>query len=91
MTQSYSASAAIIIPFLQAVLETGANPMATGLAAASGGALMQYFLAGGPVAALATVIPVIPGATLRSANRFQRLSILAGLAVAFALTTLLSL
>ncbi len=91
MTQSYSASATIIIPFLQIVLDTGADPMAAGLAAASGGALMQYFLAGGPVAALATVIPVIPGSTLRTANRFQRLSILVGLAVALALTTILSL
>ncbi len=91
MTQSYSASAVIIIPFLEIVLDTGADPMAAGLAAASGGALMQYFLTGGPVAALATVIPVIPGSSLRTANRFQRSSILVSLAVALALTTALSL
>jgi hypothetical protein len=90
MTQSYGASAAVIIPMLQVVLKTGVDPMAAGLAAAAGGALMQYFLTGGPVAALATVIPVIPNTDLRTANRFQRPSILAGLIIAFILTTALS-
>ncbi len=91
LTQSYSASAAIILPFLQIVLNTGADPFAAALAAASGGALAQYFLTGGPVAALATVIPVIQGAELKAANRFQRPSILFGLFVALVLASLFSL
>jgi hypothetical protein len=91
MTQSYAASAAIILPFLQVVLNTGANPLASGLAAAAGGALMQYFLTGGPVAALATVIPVIPNTDLKTANRFQRPSIIFGLLVALVVTTIVSL
>jgi hypothetical protein len=52
---------------------------------------MQYFLTGGPVAALATVIPVIPNSDLRTANRFQRPAILSGLAVAFIVTLVLGL
>lgn len=91
MTQSYGASAAIILPFLQVVLKTGADPFAAALAAAAGGAITQYFLTGGPVAALATVIPVIPGSELKTANRFQRPSILAGLGVAFVITFLLGM
>jgi hypothetical protein len=91
MTQSYGASAAVIIPFLQVVLKTGADPMAAGLAAAAGGALMQYFLTGGPVAALATVIPVIPNTDLKTANRFQRPSIILGLLAALIVTTLVSM
>ena len=89
LTQSYSASVAILIPFLEAVVESGADPMAAGLAAASGGALMQYFLTGGPVSALATIIPVIPGSDLKTANHFQRPSILFGVLVALVITTLL--
>lgn len=89
MTQSYGASAAIIIPFLAVVLKTGADPMAAGIAAAAGGALMQYFLTGGPVAALPTVIPVIPNSDLKTANRFQRPSILAGLLFALILSTII--
>jgi hypothetical protein len=91
MTQSYGASAAVIIPFLQVVLKTGADPMAAGLAAAAGGALMQYFLTGGPVAALATVIPVIPNTDLKTANRFQRPSIILGLLAALIVTTLVNM
>lgn len=91
LTQSYGASAAIILPFLQVVLKTGADPFAAALAAAAGGALMQYFLTGGPVAALATVIPVIPGSDLKIANRFQRPSILFGLFVAFVVVTLVNM
>jgi hypothetical protein len=91
MTQSYAASAAIILPFLQVVLNTGASPIASGLAAAAGGALMQYFLTGGPVAALATVIPVIPNTDLKTANRFQRPSIIFGLLAALIVTTLVNL
>jgi hypothetical protein len=91
MTQSYGASAAIIIPFLQVVLKTGVDPMAAGIAAGAGGALMQYFLTGGPVAALPTVIPVIPNSDLKTANRFQRPSILAGLLFALILATVIGL
>ena len=50
---------------------------------------MQYFLTGGPVAALATAIPVIPGSDLKTANRFQRPSILAGLGFVGALAIVL--
>ena len=86
LTQSYGASAAVVVPMLQVVLKTGADPLAAAVAAAGGASLMQYFLTGGPVAALATVIPVIPGSELRAANRFQRPAILTGLAVVFCIT-----
>lgn len=91
LTQSYGASAAIILPFLQIVIQAGADPFAAGFAAASAGALTQYFLTGGPVAALATVIPVIPGSELKPANLFQRPSILFGLLVALGISSLLSM
>ncbi len=54
------------------MLATGADPLLTACAAAGGSAVWQYFLTGGPVAALSTVIPVIPGSDLKTANRFQR-------------------
>ena len=74
MTQSYAASVAVLVPFLQV---------------ASGASLIQYFLTGGPVAALATVIPVVPGSNLKQANLFQRPSILFGCLVALIITILL--
>lgn len=86
MTQSYGASVAVVIPFLQVVLSTGADPFAAAFAAASGASLIQYFLTGGPVAALATVIPVVPGSALKPANMFQRPSILFGCLVALCIT-----
>jgi len=89
ITQSNGASAAITLPFLQAVLSTGADPFAAACVAAGGGAIMQYFLTGGPVAALATVIPVINGSELKAANKFQRPSILFGLLVLFLLSFIL--
>lgn len=89
MTQSYGASAAVVIPFLQVVLGAGADPFAAAFAAASA-ALSQYFLTGGPVAALSTVIPVVPGSNLKSANHFQRPSILFGCLTAFCISMLLS-
>lgn len=89
MTQSYAASVAVLVPFLQIVLAAGGDPFASAFAAASGAALIQYFLTGGPVAALATVIPVIPGSELKAANAFQRPSILAGSATALVITILL--
>lgn len=90
LTQSYSSSAAIVLPILQVALNMGANPMAAAVAAGAGASIMQYFLTGGPVAALATVIPVIPGSNLKTANLFQRPSQLCGLAVAFIIVVLLS-
>ena len=91
LTQSYGASASVLIPFLQVVLQTGADPFAACFAAASGAALTQYFLTGGPVAALATVIPVIEGSDLKKANAFQRPSIACGILTAFAITCCLTL
>jgi hypothetical protein len=86
VTQSNSASIAIVIPFLQVVLATGADPFAAAVAAAGAPAIMQLFLTGGPVAGLATVIPVIPGSDLKGANRFQRPSILFSLLVLLVIT-----
>lgn len=83
LTQSNGASVSVVVPFLQVVLATGADPLTAACAAAGGAALMQYFLTGGPVAALSTVIPVVPGSELRAANRFQRPAILFGLFVLF--------
>lgn len=91
MTQSYAASVAVLVPFLQVVLGTGADPFAAAFAAASGASLIQYFLTGGPVASLATVIPVVPGSNLKQANQFQRPSILFGCFVALCITIVLSL
>ena len=90
MTQSYAASVAVLVPFLQVTLQTGADPFASAFAAASGYSLIQYFLTGGPVAALSTVIPVIPGSDLKGANAFQRPSILFGCLVAFIITACLA-
>ncbi len=72
LTQSNAAAAAIIIPFLKIVLAAGANPLAAACAAAGGSAVWQYYLTGGPVAALSTVVPVVPGSNLVAANKFQR-------------------
>jgi hypothetical protein len=72
LTQSNAASVAIDVPFLQVVLQMGADPLAAACAAAGGSAVWQYFLTGGPVAALSTVRPVIPGSELKAANKFQR-------------------
>lgn len=91
MTQSYAASVSVLVPFLQVTLQTGADPFAACFAAASGASLIQYFLTGGPVAALSTVIPVVPGSNLKSANAFQRPSILAGCGVAFIITACLAM
>lgn len=90
MTQSYAASVAVLVSFLQVTLQTGADPFASAFAAASGCSLIQYFLTGGPVAALSTVIPVIPGSDLKGANAFQRPSILFGCLVAFIITACLA-
>ena len=59
----------------------GINPLGAAVAAAGPTAIMQYFLTGGPIAALATTIPVVPGSDLKRANVFQRPSQLVGLLV----------
>lgn len=86
VTQSNGASAAIVVPFLQVVIAAGADPFAAAVAAAGGCAIMQYFLTGGPVAALSTVVPVIPGSDLKNANRYQRPMILISLFVLLIIT-----
>jgi hypothetical protein len=91
VTQSNGASIPFIIPFLMAILAAGVNPVAAAIAAAGGPAIMQYYLTGGPVAALSTVIPVIPDSDLKLANRFQRPSILWGMLVLFVIVILLGL
>ena len=92
VTQSNAASVAITIPFLQAALSLGtASPLSLAVMAAGGSAMMQYYLTGGPVAALATVIPVIPGSELKAANKFQRPNMLFGLAVLFVLSFIFSI
>ncbi|MBR8462117.1 citrate transporter [Campylobacter sp. faydin G-105] len=87
ITQSNAASVAITIPFLQAALALGtADPLPLAVMAAGGSAMLQYYLTGGPVAALATVIPVISGSNLVKANKFQRPNMLFGLVVLFILS-----
>lgn len=90
ITQSNGASAAIVVPFLSVVLASGADPFVAAVAAAGGTAIMQYYLTGGPVAALSTVIPVIEGSDLKTANKFQRPVILATLGVLLVVVTVLS-
>jgi len=91
VTQSNGASIPFILPVLMALLEAGVNPVAAAVAAAGGPAIMQYYLTGGPVAALSTVIPIIPDSDLKLANKFQRPSILVGMAVLFIITVFLGL
>ena len=43
VTQSYTGSAAIILPFVTLVMSAGADPMATAVAAAAGGNIGQYY------------------------------------------------
>lgn len=90
ITQSNAASVAITIPFLQAALGADvASSFGLAVMAAGGSAMMQYFLTGGPVAALATVIPVIKNSELKVANKFQRPNMLFGLFVLFVLSFIL--
>jgi hypothetical protein len=91
ITQSNGASIPIIMPVLLIILDIdGVHPLTAAVAAAGGPAIMQYFLTGGPVAALATVIPVIPGSDLKLANRFQKPSILFGMVVLAVITAILA-
>lgn len=91
VTQSYTGSAAIILPFVTLVLGTGADPMATAVAGAAGGNIGQYFLTGGPVSGLNTITPVVPGSDLKRANLFQRPNHIVGMAVAALITAALAL
>ncbi len=89
-TQSNAAAVAIDVPFLQVVLAAGADPLTAACAAAGGSAVMQYYLTGGPVAALSTVIPVIKGSNLKDANKFQRPAMWFGLLVLFVITLIMT-
>lgn len=90
LTQSNSASAAIILPIVTLIMAAGdVNPLALAAAACGPTAIMQYFLTGGPIAALATTVPVVPGSELKQANRFQRPSQLFGLLVVSVIAILL--
>ncbi|AJC86031.1 hypothetical protein [Campylobacter sp. RM16704] len=72
ITQSYGASSAILLPFLQATMEVCNYNFALAFVAAGGASIAQYFLTGGPVAALSTVIPLVEGSNLKDSNKFQR-------------------
>lgn len=89
LTQSNSASLAIVLPFLEVVMTHDVRLMGLALVAAGAPAIMQYFLTGGPIAALATTIPVVPGSELKAANKFQRPSQLFGMLVLALLGVLL--
>ena len=91
VTQSNGASIPFILPFLTAILAAGVNPVAAAVAAAGGPAIMQYYLTGGPVAALSTVIPIIPDSDLKLANKFQRPSIMWGMLVLLVITVFLGI
>ncbi|MBC2882317.1 citrate transporter [Campylobacter sp. Marseille-Q3452] len=91
ITQSYSASGALTIPMLTVVISAGADPLAACVAAAGGSALTQHFLTGGPVANLPTLIPVCEGSDLKTANRFQRPSILCGVAMVIVFSFVINL
>lgn len=90
LTQSNAAAVAIVVPFLQVVLKMGADPLAAACAAAGGSAVWQYFLTGGPVAALSTVIAVVPGSNLKTANKFQRPAMVFGFVILFICVTVVN-
>lgn len=73
------------------VLGTGADPMATAVAAAAGGNIGQYFLTGGLVSGLNTITPVVPGSDLKRANLFQRSNHIVGMVVVALITAALAL
>ncbi|MBT0882141.1 citrate transporter [Campylobacter sp. 2018MI13] len=86
ITQSYGASSAIVLPFLQATMSSCPYTFALALVAAGGASIAQYFLTGGPIAALSTVIPIVEGSNLKDANRFQRPSQLIALGLLLVLS-----
>lgn len=85
-TQSFAASSAIVLPFVQLTLTMGASPLAVSFAGISGAAIMQLFLSGGALTALPVVAGVIPGTDQKEANKWQRPALLVGLATCFLLT-----
>ncbi len=89
VTQSCAASAAIVLPFTQIVINMGIDPLATSFAAITGCAIMQLFLTGGALTALPVVAGVIPGTVQKVANRWQRPAMLVGAGVCFLLTFIL--
>lgn len=86
VTQSCAASAAIVLPFTQLIMQMGADPLAVSFAAITGCAIMQLFLSGGALTALPVVAGVIPGTVQKIANRWQRPAMLVGAGVCFLLT-----
>ena len=86
MTQSFAASAPILLPFSQILMEMGVDPLAISFAAISGAAIMQLFLTGGALTALPVVAGVVPGTDQKTANRWQRPMLLVGLGISFLLT-----
>lgn len=86
VTQSNAASAPIVLPFTQIVMDMGCDPLAVSFAAITGCAIMQLFLTGGALTALPVVAGVIPGTVQKVANRWQRPAMLVGAAVCFIMT-----
>ncbi|MFT3942455.1 MAG: hypothetical protein QM705_01325 [Ancrocorticia sp.] len=91
ITQSFSASAPLLLPFTTMVLDMGADPTAVAFAAITGAAIMQLFLTGGALTALPVVVGVVPGSDQRTANRWHRPCMLAALGVCFVLTFIVGL
>lgn len=86
VTQSNAASAPIVLPFTQIVMDMGCDPLAVSFAAITGCAIMQLFLTGGALTALPVVAGVIPGTVQKVANKWQRPAMLVGAAVCFIMT-----
>lgn len=86
LTQSSSASAAVVLPVTQAAIQMGCEPLDVTFAAVTGCAVMQLFMTGGAVTSLSLVVKVIPGTVQRDANLWQRPIILADAAVCFLMT-----
>lgn len=86
ITQSNAASAPIVLPFTQILMNMGCDPLAVSFAAITGCAIMQLFLTGGALTALPVVAGVIPGTVQEAANRWQRPAMLVGLCACFVIT-----
>jgi len=86
ITQSNAASAAIVLPFVQILMEMGLSPMSISFAAIMGPAIMQLFLSGGALTALPVVAGVIPGTNQKLANKWERPALLVGLLTSFILS-----
>lgn len=86
ITQSNAASAPIVLPFTQIVMNIGCDPLAVSFAAITGCAIMQLFLTGGALTALPVVAGVIPGTVQEEANKWQRPAMLVGTGMCFLIT-----